>query len=431
VRDLSVRFGETLAVDGVQLDVAPGQILALLGPSGSGKSTLLRAVAGLETPETGHVTWDGHDMSRVPVHKRGFGLLFQDGQLFAHMDVGANIAYGLPRRRRTDRGAVGLGGTTRAENSDPGGRDGDPRGEATHGAVTSRAYLARRAAIRTWRADRVDNLLHLVDLEGYARRDVGTLSGGEQQRVTLARALAPRPRLLLLDEPLSALDAALRGRLARDMRRILRAEHVTAVFVTHDQSEAFAVADTVAVMLDGRIAQVGTPATLWRTPISEPVARFLGCRWFLDGHIHPPTSPGGPAVLRTRFGTVPVPYRLVAGPGFVSKADDAVAAATSPAAAPPQPERSVPVRVGLRPGTLRIAEHDPKMARAEIRTTTAGPIAEVTLDALGDIEVTVASRAAIGGGPALDSATLAVICTRGPADPDTRPRSGVTGRDLQ
>ncbi|MDR1152275.1 MAG: ATP-binding cassette domain-containing protein, partial [Bifidobacteriaceae bacterium] len=270
-----------------------------------------------------------------------------------------------------------------------------------------RAYLMRRAAIRSWRAGRVRRLLHLVDLDGYARRDIGTLSGGEQQRVALARALAPRPRLLLLDEPLSALDAALRGRLARDMRRILRAEHVTAVFVTHDQSEAFAVADTVAIMLDGKIARAGTPATLWRTPASESVARFLGCRWFLDGHIDPPVFPGGPPVLRTQFGAVPLPSALPERLGHPDDIDDA------------EPRdgvwdsigHSVPVRVGLRPGTLRVADDDPCVAGAETRTTTAGPIAQVTVGTLCGVEAAVVPRAAIGDHPTLDPATLAVIHT--------------------
>jgi thiamine transport system ATP-binding protein len=221
----------TTAVDGVSLDVAPGEILALLGPSGSGKSSLLRAIAGLEPLAGGDVTWDDGSVVAVPVHRRGFGLLFQDGQLFAHRDVAGNVGYGLRR-------------------------DDDV-------------------------AERVAELLELVGLAGQQRRDPATLSGGERQRVALARALAPRPRLLLLDEPLSALDRALRERLAQDLRTALVATGTTAVLVTHDQDEAFAVADRIAVMSSGQVLQVAAPGELWRAPASREVASFLGYEAFL------------------------------------------------------------------------------------------------------------------------------------------------------
>lgn len=243
VRDVVVRYpaargGSTTAVDDVSLDVAQGEILALLGPSGCGKSSLLRAVAGLEPVAAGRVLFDGADLARVPVHRRGFGLLFQDGQLFPHRDVGRNVAYGL-----------------------------EPAG-----------------ASRAQREARVRELLDVVGLTGYERRAVVTLSGGEQQRVALARALAPRPRLLLLDEPLSALDRGLRERLAVDVRTVLRETGTTAVFVTHDHDEAFTVADRVAVMAAGRVLQVAPPAELWRAPASRQVAEFLGYQAFLpDG----------------------------------------------------------------------------------------------------------------------------------------------------
>ncbi|MGY4644807.1 ABC transporter ATP-binding protein [Cellulomonas sp. URHB0016] len=224
-----VRYGPTTAVDGVSLHVAPGEVVALLGPSGCGKSSLLRAVAGLEPLAAGSVAWDGDPVDRVPVHRRGFGLMFQDGQLFAHRDVAGNVAYGL----------------------------------------------------RTASAHRVDELLDLVGLAGYGARPVATLSGGERQRVALARALAPAPRLLLLDEPLSALDRALRERLAVDLRAVLVATGTTAVLVTHDQDEAFAVADRVAVMSAGRLLQVDAPADLWRRPASRAVAEFLGYEAFV------------------------------------------------------------------------------------------------------------------------------------------------------
>ena len=238
VRDVVVRYdtgkGALTAVDGVALDVARGETLALLGPSGCGKSSLLRAVAGLEPVASGRVTWDGGDLDGVPVHRRGFGLMFQDGQLFPHRTVAGNVEYGLRVAR-----------------------------------------LGREA-----RRERVAELLGVVGLEGYGGRQVATLSGGERQRVALARALAPRPRLLLLDEPLSALDRGLRERLATDLRVALRTTGTTAVFVTHDHDEAFEVADRVAVMAHGKVLQVAAPPELWRVPASRAVAEFLGYQAF-------------------------------------------------------------------------------------------------------------------------------------------------------
>ena len=228
VRGLAVTYGDLRAVDGVDLEVAAGEVVALLGASGSGKSSLLRAVAGLEDVAAGEVAWDGRSMVRVPVHKRGFGLMFQDGQLFEHRDVGSNIAYGL-----TDL----------------------PRAQ---------------------RSERVREMLELVGLPGFERRRVTTLSGGQAQRVALARALAPAPRLLLLDEPLSALDRALREQLATDVRTILRRGGTTALYVTHDQDEAMTVADRVGVMEAGRLLRLDTPQRLWADPGSSKVARFLG-----------------------------------------------------------------------------------------------------------------------------------------------------------
>ena len=228
VRGLAVTYGDLRAVDGVDLEVAAGEVVALLGASGSGKSSLLRAVAGLEDVAAGEVAWDGRSMVRVPVHKRGFGLMFQDGQLFEHRDVGSNIAYGLTGLPRVQRG------------------------------------------------ERVREMLALVGLPGFERRRVTTLSGGQAQRVALARALAPAPRLLLLDEPLSALDRALREQLATDVRTILRQGGTTALYVTHDQDEAMTVADRVGVMEAGRLLRLDTPQRLWADPASSKVARFLG-----------------------------------------------------------------------------------------------------------------------------------------------------------
>jgi thiamine transport system ATP-binding protein len=237
VRDLTVRFGATAAVDDVDLVVPAGSVVAVLGPSGCGKSTLLRAVAGLEVPASGTVSYDGQDLAGTPTHRRGFALMFQDGQLFEHLDVAANIAYPLRLRHR------------------------------------SRADQRARAR----------ELLALVGLEGYADRLPATLSGGERQRVALARALAVEPRLLLLDEPLSALDRGLRERLAGELHDILRAAGATAMLVTHDHDEAFAVADRMAVMREGRIVQAGTLEEVWSRPVDGWTAAFLGYATVLTG----------------------------------------------------------------------------------------------------------------------------------------------------
>ncbi|WP_083603143.1 ABC transporter ATP-binding protein [Bowdeniella nasicola] len=228
IQDLTVSYGSYRAVRSVSLTVDQGEIVALLGPSGSGKSTLLRAIAGLETPTSGTMSWNGEDVISVPVHRRGFGLMFQDGQLFAHRSVGGNVAYGLASRPKTER------------------------------------------------ARRVAEMLELVRLGEMADRAVTSLSGGQAQRVALARALAPNPSVMLLDEPLSSLDRAMRERLASDIRTILKASGSTAIYVTHDQDEAFTVADRIAVLIDGEIARIGTPAEVWRDPQRADVAEFLG-----------------------------------------------------------------------------------------------------------------------------------------------------------
>ena len=237
IRDLRVCFDGVPAVDGVSLDLPAGEVLAVLGASGSGKSTLLRAVAGLERLESGTVAYDGQDLATVPTHRRGFALMFQDGQLFPQQSVAGNVGYPLRLRR------------------------------------TPRARVARR----------VEELLELVGLPGFGDRRTTGLSGGERQRVALARALAVEPRLLLLDEPLSALDRGLRERLAHDLRDILVAAGTTALLVTHDQEEAFAVADRMALMRDGHLVQSGTVAQVWRHPVDPAAARFLGYATVLAG----------------------------------------------------------------------------------------------------------------------------------------------------
>ncbi|KUG58474.1 ABC transporter [Serinicoccus chungangensis] len=234
--DVTVTFPGATAVDRVGLRVEEGSVLAVLGPSGCGKSTLLRAVAGLEPISSGSIRWRGRDLAGVATHERGFALMFQDGQLFAQASVADNIGYPLRLR--------GQG--------------------------------------RRQRAGRVAELLELVGLGGYADRRPATLSGGEQQRVALARSLAADPALLLLDEPLSSLDRSLRDRLAGDLREILTTTGTTALLVTHDHDEAFTVADRMAVMLDGRIAQEGDAVEVWRQPVSREVASFVGYDTILE-----------------------------------------------------------------------------------------------------------------------------------------------------
>ena len=233
--DVTVRFEGVPAVLDVSLEVPDGAVLAVLGPSGSGKSTLLRAIAGLEPTATGTIGWDDQDLTRVLTHRRGFALMFQDGQLFNHLTVARNVGYSLRLRRA--------------------------RGIDT----------------------RVAELLELVGLTGYADRLPATLSGGERQRVALARSLAASPRLLLLDEPLSALDTGLRERLAGDLRDILHAAGTTAVMVTHDHDEAYTVADRLAVMRAGRVVQQGEIAEVWAAPADPETALFLGYAGVLRG----------------------------------------------------------------------------------------------------------------------------------------------------
>jgi thiamine transport system ATP-binding protein len=230
VEDVSIAFDGKAALDRASLDAGDAEVVALLGPSGSGKTTLLRVIAGLERPDAGRVVLDGRDLADVPPYRRGIGLVFQDHALFPHRDVLGNVSFGLRMR-------------------------GD-----------SADAIAARAG----------DLLELVGLAGFGHRSVGTLSGGERQRVALARALAPQPQILLLDEPLGSLDRRLRDRLLEDLGRLFDELALTAVYVTHDQGEAFALGDRVAVMREGRVVQAATPDELWSHPLDLDVARFLG-----------------------------------------------------------------------------------------------------------------------------------------------------------
>ncbi|HEY9388410.1 MAG TPA: ABC transporter ATP-binding protein [Mycobacteriales bacterium] len=239
------------ALRGVDLEIASGGLTAILGASGCGKSTLLRVVAGFERPERGEVTLDSHTLVGPGVfvrpERRGIGIVPQDGALFPHVDVAGNVGFGLRSRTHPDL----------------------------------RLGTRRRRA----RAERVSELLEMVGLAGYERRRPDELSGGQQQRVALARALAPSPGVVLLDEPFSAIDAALRSELGMEVRDLLRRLHTTAVLVTHDQQEALSLADAVAVMRDGRVVQVGSPADVYDHPVDAFTADFVGDAVILDGRV--------------------------------------------------------------------------------------------------------------------------------------------------
>jgi ABC-type Fe3+/spermidine/putrescine transport system ATPase subunit len=229
---VSKRFGATVTADRLSLRVAPGSFFTFLGPSGSGKSTILRMIAGLERPDTGRILIDGRDVAAVPPWRRNLGMVFQHYAVFPHMRVAENVAYGLRVRR------------------------------------------APRASIER----RVDEMLELVGLPDFHRRDASTLSGGEQQRVALARALAPAPRMLLLDEPLSALDDRIRRDMQSELKHIQRRSGTTFLYVTHDQEEALTMSDRIAVLDRGVCAQDDTPEALFRRPRNRFVASFFrGC----------------------------------------------------------------------------------------------------------------------------------------------------------
>jgi ABC-type Fe3+/spermidine/putrescine transport system ATPase subunit len=258
LRDISKGFGGVLALDRIDLSVRQGEFLTLLGASGCGKSTTLRVIAGLIDPDEGEILLDGRPIRNVPVHRREAALVFQSYALFPHMSVAQNVAFGLKMR--------GLAPT-----------EVGPR---------------------------VAEALHLVELDGLAARFPRQLSGGQQQRVALARAIVTRPKVLLLDEPLSNLDAQLRDRLRVELRALQRKLDVTTIYVTHDQAEALALSDRIVFMAAGRIVETGTPQAIYRTPQAQSTAEFLGIANLLDGRVTAIAE--GSCAIETALGRIEV-----------------------------------------------------------------------------------------------------------------------------
>jgi putrescine transport system ATP-binding protein len=265
IEGLSKRFGSAIAVDDLSLDIYQGEFFALLGPSGCGKTTLLRLIAGFERPDTGRILLDGVDLSAVPPHRRPVNMMFQNYALFPHLTVEANVAFGLKQ-------------------------EGLPRSE-----------IGRRVA----------DMLAMVKLESFGRRKPHELSGGQRQRVALARSLVKRPRVLLLDEPLAALDKKLRDQTRFELMDLQRRLGLTFVIVTHDQSEAMIVADRIGVMDRGRLAQVATPADIYERPNSRWVADFVGDINLFEGTV----DADGINIEGTQAGTLRVAAKIDAAPG--------------------------------------------------------------------------------------------------------------------
>ena len=298
---VSKRYDGTVAVEDVGLRIREGEFFTLVGPSGCGKTTTLRLIAGFEEPTAGTIRFAGRDVSGVPPEERNVGVVFQNYALFPHMTVGENVGYGL--------------------------RFSDPPGDVS-------------------RAERVRELLELVDLPGTADRDPESLSGGQRQRVAMARALAPGPDLLLLDEPMSALDARLRERLRLQVRGIQRELGITTVYVTHDQEEALSVSDRVAVMRRGTPEQVAPPRTVYRRPASRFVAEFVGDNNVFEGTVT--AEPDGDGT-RGEPGTVPVDVDGGTLRVAVGGRDDAVNGAPTPG------DR---ITFCVRPQHLRVGRND-------------------------------------------------------------------------
>ncbi len=262
VTNLSSSYDGCPVLTDINFTLGDGEILCLLGPSGSGKTTLLRLLAGLAEMENGEIIFNDKDIRQIPPHKRNFGMMFQEYALFPHKNVTENVAFGL---------------------------------EMKHLAAID---------VET----RVQSLLESVGLGGFGGRRIDELSGGEKQRVALARSLAPEPRLLLLDEPLGSLDKTLRDRLASEIRTILKSLGLTSIFVTHDQSEAFSVADKVAILHDNTMQQFDTPENIYRYPANESIARFLGFKNIIYGRVDEN------CIFHTEIGKIPLAQRHVITP---------------------------------------------------------------------------------------------------------------------
>ena len=299
LESVSKVFKETTAVDDISLTIAENEFFSLLGPSGCGKTTTLRMIGGFEQPTSGQIFIGGRDVSDLPAHKRDVNTVFQSYALFPHLNVFENIAYGL-KRRKVDKSEI---------------------------------------------ATRVEDMLVLVDLPGLAQRRISQLSGGQQQRVALARALVNRPQVLLLDEPLGALDLKLRKQMQLELKRIQSEVGITFIYVTHDQEEAMTMSDRIAVMNAGRMEQVGAPQDVYELPATLFVASFLGASNLLDGEIE--SADGSLAKVRLRAGsTIALPAERL-------------------------PVRTGSIRVGVRPEKLHIqaANGDPDAAGNTVEAT--------------------------------------------------------------
>ncbi|MEZ5300510.1 MAG: ABC transporter ATP-binding protein [Verrucomicrobiales bacterium] len=305
IRHLTKRFGATVALDDVSLEIEAGEIFFLLGPSGCGKTTLLRHIAGFYQPDGGAVYFGDKDVTATPAHRRNTAMMFQSYALWPHMTVAKNVAFGLEERK------------------------------------------VKRAEID----ERVEEALEIVRMEDYAERKINQLSGGQQQRVALARALVVRPACLLLDEPLSNLDAKLRMEMRGEIRRICKEFGLTAIYVTHDQKEALSIADRMAIMEGGRLAQVGAPQDIYRNPRTAAVANFIGETNFLSAEVEGESSRAGFYNLATAFGR------------FRGRMAD-------PEAGPPP--RGAKVTLSCRPESFVL------VSRKEDVNTLAGSVDEVT-----------------------------------------------------
>ncbi|MDO5652840.1 MAG: polyamine ABC transporter ATP-binding protein [Brachymonas sp.] len=308
--NLVKRFGDVVAVNDVSLSIKKGEIFALLGSSGCGKSTLLRMLAGFERPTSGRILLGGQDIAGLPPYERPINMMFQSYALFPHLNVADNIAFGLKR-------------------------EGMPKDQI---------------------AQRVDEMLQLVRLRDYATRKPHQLSGGQQQRVALARSLAKRPQLLLLDEPLGALDKKLREQTQFELVNIIESVGVTVVMVTHDQEEAMTMASRVAVMSEGRVLQVGKPQEVYEYPNCRFVADFIGNVNLLDGTVH--TSEPSRTVIDTVVGQVEVGHGVSVAEGM-------------------------PISLAIRPEKIRISTEAPDAAKAAKRNVFRGKVIEIAY--LGDV----------------------------------------------